>query len=309
MAALTRRALAGAGAALVLAPVAWAEDEIVLVETARLDDGLRLAYVERGAGPPVIFVHGSLSDYSYWDDQLPAFAGTRRAIAYSRRYNWPNRNTAGAGYSAVADALDLASMIELLCDGPAHVVGHSYGALAALILATRRPELIRTMVLAEPPAVSLLAHAPAPLAASGRAMLADIQTRMVAPMRAAFLKGEREAGVAAFIDYCAGDPQRWTKMSPQSRAEILKDAHEWDVMLTAGELFPEVAPEAVRAIRTPTLLLSGGRSYPFLAVIDETLATLLPNARRIVFETATHQMWLEQPEACRRATLELQNRA
>jgi len=44
-------------------------------------------------------------------------------------------------------------------------------------------------------------------------------------------------------------------------------------------------------------------------VIDETLASLLPSARRIVFETATRQMWREQPEACRRATLELlQNR-
>jgi hypothetical protein len=54
-------------------------------------DGVELHYEERGRGTPVIFVHGSLSDGSYWHDQLAPFAEAGfRAIAYSRRYNFPN---------------------------------------------------------------------------------------------------------------------------------------------------------------------------------------------------------------------------
>jgi pimeloyl-ACP methyl ester carboxylesterase len=290
-------------------PAVAAKPPPLEVKSADLGAKLKLAYVELGLGAPVIFVHGSLSDYTYWTDQLAAFAETRRAIAYSRRYNWPNDNPPARGYSATTDAQDLAGLIELLCGGrPAHIVGHSYGALAGLILATRRPELIRSLTLAEAPAMSLLAHAPGPLAPTGKAMLADVRAHMVAPMKAAFRKGDRETGVATFINYCFGDPQAWEKMSAASRAEALKDAHEWDVMMTSGELFPEVSADAMRKIRTPTLLLSGAKSYPFFGVIDETLMSLLPNAQRIVLPTATHQMWLEEPQACRRAALELQGR-
>src|SRR5512143_2632088 len=225
---LTRRAIWGAGAALLAAPLAYGKarkphakarpapapahvpepkPHPLEVKSADLGGGVKLAYVEDGLGQAVVFVHGSLSDYTYWNDQLPAFAQTRRPIAYSRRYNWPNDNPPIRGYSAETDAQDLGAFIELLCGGSAHVVGHSYGALTALILAARRPQLVRTLVLAEPPAVSLLAHAPGDLAPTGKQMLADIRAHMVAPMRAAFRRGDREGGVAAFIDYVRGDPQ------------------------------------------------------------------------------------------------------
>jgi len=338
MSKLTRRAVWGAGAALLAGPLAYgkarsvhhksrpvpskvppvqakepapaAKPPALEVKSAELGPRLKLAYVELGLGAPVIFVHGSLSDYSYWSDQLPAFAETARAIAYSRRYNWPNDNPAVRGYSAVTDAQDLAALIELLCGGrPTHIVGHSYGALTGLILAIRRPELVRTLTLAEAPAMSLLAHAPGQLAPTGKAMLADVRAHMVAPMRAAFRHGDRETGVATFINYCFGDPQAWAKMPAAAHEDTLKDAHEWDVMMTSGELFPEVSPDAVRAIRMPTLLLSGAKSYPFLGVIDETLMSLLPNAKRVVFPNATHQMWLQEPQACRKATMDLQRQA
>ncbi|MDE2488381.1 MAG: alpha/beta hydrolase, partial [Alphaproteobacteria bacterium] len=91
--------------------------------------------------------------------------------------------------------------------------------------------------------------------------------------------------------------------------ETMKDAHEWDVMLTSGVLFPQIRPEEVRRIAAPALLLSGAKSYPFLGLIDEALMALLPNAHRIVFPSATHQMWLQEPDACRKAALALQNQA
>jgi pimeloyl-ACP methyl ester carboxylesterase len=105
-------------------------------------DEVELSYEEHGQGTPVVFVHGSLSDGSYWHDQLAHFAEAGfRAIAYSRRYNVPNRNKPRPGYSAVVDADDFAALIQKLHLGKVDVVGHSYGALTALFLAVRHPEL------------------------------------------------------------------------------------------------------------------------------------------------------------------------
>jgi pimeloyl-ACP methyl ester carboxylesterase len=78
------------------------------------------------------------------------------------------------------------------------------------------------------------------------------------------------------------------------------DAHEWDVMMTTGTLFPTIALTTVRKITTSTLLLSGGNPYPFLGLITEELARLLPNREAIVLPDAGHQMWYQAPDACRK---------
>jgi pimeloyl-ACP methyl ester carboxylesterase len=278
------------------------------VKVVAIPNGIRLHYVEHGRGDPVIFVHGSLGDGRYWNDELDFFGRWYHTVAYSRRYNVPNDNPVRPGYSAVVDGRDLAALIRALHLGPVHVVGHSYGALAALFLAVAHPELVRTLVLAEAPAVSLLEHIDGPDAALGRATFDDIERRMVRPMKNAFSRGDREAGVAAFINYVFDDPQAWTKMPAAARADTLKNAHEWDAMMTTGQLFPELPPDAVRRITAPALLLSGDHSYPFLRLIDWELLHLLPHVRQVIVVGAGHQMWLQQPAICRRAVLDFWRR-
>jgi pimeloyl-ACP methyl ester carboxylesterase len=271
-----------------------------IIRTANLAQGIVLHYVEDGTGTPVIFVHGSLSDGGYWADQVGAFGKHYRAIAYSRRYNYPNGNPARPGYSAVVDAEDLAAFIQTLHLANVVVVGHSYGAFTALFLAVKHPELVRALVLAEPPAISLLEHLPGDQAKTGKAMFEDIQRRMVVPMQKAFRRGDRDAGVAVFIDYVFNDRHAWNKMPESSREQMLRDAHEWDVMMTTGILFPNIEPRMIRKITAPVLLLSGARSYPFLGLITEELARLLPNCQSTVLPDAGHQMWYQDPEMCRK---------
>jgi pimeloyl-ACP methyl ester carboxylesterase len=191
---------------------------------------------------------------------MAPFATKYRAIAYSRRYNFPNTNPAQAGYSAIVDADDLARFIRTLGLGKIVVIGHSYGALTALFLATRHPELVSAMVLAEPPVVSLLNHLSEQRSAEGHAMFQDIQTHMVAPMKEAFAKGDRNGGVATFMDYVFNDPAAWSKMSQSSRDETMRDAHEWDLVMTTGTLFPDLDPASIQRISAPVLMFSGGKS-------------------------------------------------
>jgi pimeloyl-ACP methyl ester carboxylesterase len=292
-------------ATLLLPSAAQPKDESLSIRKVTVSDGVELHYVERGTGVPVVFIHGSLSDGGFWNDQVGAFAASGyRAVAYSRRYNPPNTNKARPGYSASVDADDLAALIGKLHLERVHLVGHSYGALAALFLAVKHPELVRTLVLAEAPAVSLLAHLSSDRSEVGKETFADIQQRMVKPMEAAFQKGDKEAGLRAFMAYVFDDPQAWDKMSEAARQDTLNHAHEWDIMMTTGSLFPELDPEAVRRITAPALLLSGENSYSFLKLIDQELERLLPHGRRIILRGATHRMWFEQPEVCRKTVLD-----
>src|ERR1700732_1587093 len=89
--------------------VALPNADASIIRAVDIGHGITLHYVEAGKGTPVIFVHGSLSDRGYWADQIRIFAKHYRAIACSRRYNYPNINPARPGYSAVVDAEDLAA--------------------------------------------------------------------------------------------------------------------------------------------------------------------------------------------------------
>ena len=89
-------------------------------------NGLSFAYVEEGSGPPVVLVHGSVSDYREWSRQMAPLARHYRVIAYSRRYHWPNLPPGkDADASVERQADNLAAIIKALGIAPAHIVSHS----------------------------------------------------------------------------------------------------------------------------------------------------------------------------------------
>lgn len=294
---------------LLTVPSAWSAQWPPELKTVDVGNGTRLHYVEAGTGAPVILVHGSISDYTYWEAPFELLSQHYHVLAYSRRYNYPNDNPSRPGYSAAIDADDLAAFIDKLNLGPVYVIGHSYGALTALFLLVKHPGTARAVVLAEPPATSLLNHLQGVRTSEGRTMFEDIQHRMIEPMRTAFANRQPEAGVRVFVDYVKEDPSAWNRMSASSKAETMRDAHEWEVMMTSGELFPDIEPEVIRKINVPVLLLSGQDSYPFLNLIDEELLRLIPNSERIILHGATHQMLYDRPAICEDEILTFLRRA
>src|SRR5262249_60813453 len=91
-------------------------------------------------------------------------------------------------HSAVVEAEYLAAFIKKLDLGTVHVVGNSYGGYAALFLAARHPELVRTLTVAEPPVVF----------AGDR--IEESKERLVKRARAAFEKGDAAGGGRALVD-------------------------------------------------------------------------------------------------------------
>jgi pimeloyl-ACP methyl ester carboxylesterase len=104
---------------------------------------------QRGEGPRVLFVHGSVSGGSTtWKAQYP-LADRWTLLVLDRR---------GFGESPPADGddfeVDARDIAEALGDG-AHLVAHSYGGVGALLAAAARPQAVHSLTLVEPAAYSV----------------------------------------------------------------------------------------------------------------------------------------------------------
>jgi len=255
-------------------------------------NGARLAYTDAGRGEPLVFVHGSLEDLRIWRRQVEQFSTYYRVIAYSRRYHHPNA-TPGEGdpiYTASLHAADLADLIEKLDLGPAHLVTSSFGGCVALALAVARPELVRSLVLAEPPLMPWLEHIPggAPLA---RAFYADAWL----PAQRAFHEGDSERGTRLFLDGVIGrGPSTslrtgaFDRLSPSGQRMILENAPEMRAETLSPDLFPALKCEDVAALDRPVLLLNGELSPRLFHLINAELARCLPLATQAVILQTSH---------------------
>ena len=107
-------------------------------------NGTELHYDEAGSGETVVLVHGSWSDRNNWLPVIPALAESHRVVAYDRRgHGLSQRDTVGTRRDQEED---LGALIEDL-GAAATVIGTSFGGSIALGLASRRPELVSSLVV------------------------------------------------------------------------------------------------------------------------------------------------------------------
>src|SRR5204863_6924246 len=195
------------------------------LQAVRLGD-VTLHYVAVGRGEPVVMVHGCLEDYRAWSAQLAPLASRYHAVAYSRRYNFPNRNEiySTRSYSAQVDADDLAMLIEKLHLGRVHLVGHSYGGLAALLFSTEHPELVRSLTLSEPPVFPWVEQQP-----GGSALVRDFFRRCWLPLKGALARHERKEALTIATKYFTGN----SVLPPAAREALEPNLKEWEVLTTS----------------------------------------------------------------------------
>lgn len=258
-----------------------------------------LHYTREGKGEPVVFVHGGGADLSYWDDQVAPFAERYLVVTYSRRYAEPNRNSPiDPAYSARTDARDLAQLIAALELGPVHVVAHSIGAVAALFCAVEHPALIRTLVLAEPPVLRWATETP-----DGDAEWTRFLGVMWKPAAAAFRAGDATTAMRIITDSFAGSGT-FDRLREPVRERLLRNARDWEAFTTSSDCFPALDRGRVAALDVPALLLSAERTVRIHRIVDDVLAETLPAPERLHIAGASHDLWADQPVACREATLD-----
>lgn len=107
-----------------------------------------LAYEERGSGPGILFLHGVGSDRTTWRPQLAALGDRFRCVAVDCRGHGESRAPAES-ISVARFAADAAEVIARLGLGRAHICGLSMGGIVALQLWADRPELVKSLILAD----------------------------------------------------------------------------------------------------------------------------------------------------------------
>jgi len=112
-----------------------------------------LHVTEWGDGDRIVLVHGSLrAGVETWSAQRPLASDYRLVVVDRRGFG---DSPPGHG-DFDRDARDVAELLE----AGDHVVGHSYGAVVALLAAARRPQFVRSLTVIEPPALGLVRGRP-----------------------------------------------------------------------------------------------------------------------------------------------------
>ncbi|HEV7890326.1 MAG TPA: alpha/beta fold hydrolase [Pyrinomonadaceae bacterium] len=248
-------------------------------------NGARLYYEAMGEGPAVVLVHGGLVDSRLWDAQMKPLSKHFRVVRYDLR---------GFGRSAAATVSfspleDLRALLDFLKIEKASLVGLSLGGIIAADFALEHPERVERLVLV------------------GAGLRGDKQPP---PADAAKASEAINHGAEAFADatmarglYKAVRPR--TTAYTRLRRMLLDNFAAPAARRSGSVEYPEPpTAERLAQIKQPTLVVIGGEDAPNLKNIADTLASKIPNARKVTIPGSSHHPPVETPKEFNRVLLD-----
>ena len=206
----------------------------------------------------VVLIHGSGGNAeSAWGPVQP-LADRFELVTPNRGGYPPNPPLDWIDFDEQADEL-----APLLGDG-AHLVGHSYGGVIALLIAARRPEAVLSLAVSEPPAFGLARGDPA-------------VDRLVERLDEHFHNGPREprafaAGFMEIVGTSATVPEELPPDVERGIRALMAERPPWEA---------EIPLDRLAAAPFRKLVISGGHSAAFDAVCD-VLEERLPAERAVL---------------------------
>ena len=244
------------------------------METTKSKDGTAIAYERTGKGPSLVLVHGTSADHTRWAPILPGLNEHFTVYAIDRRGRGGSSDT--ADYAIEREFEDVAAVVNAVPE-PVNLLGHSYGAVCSLFASLLTPRL-RRLVLYEPPLPT------------GDASAGMYPPGVFDRVSALMAKGDRDGVVSTFLT----DVPRL----PAHELAMLKTSPSWQGRLAAAHTIPREMQdtsgqhvfdvEALRNMKTPTLLLLGGDSPAFFGAAIDLLHRTLPNNRVVVLPGQQH---------------------
>jgi pimeloyl-ACP methyl ester carboxylesterase len=244
-------------------------------------EGVRLVYDECGDGPPVLLVHGTAANL--WGELPSLLAKRYRVISYDRRSFGQSKHPPLADLTQ--HARDAATLLRALDTAPAVIVGSSIGGVIGLDLALEHPDLVKGLVLLEPPLHAK--HRPTlPLI---RAIVsAQILARLKSP----------HAGAEAFLHWALGRangeddlsraPEAWREAMLENGAAIVRE-------LDAGT-GEHLRSNRLRALRAPVRWLLAEWSDRVFAAAAERASKVIPELKVTRVERSGHFIQWDSPE-------------
>jgi alpha-beta hydrolase superfamily lysophospholipase len=248
------------------------------VDSVTSSDGTTIAFDQLGEGPPVILVCGGSTDRMVNAPLAALLAPRFTVLNYDRRGRGDSGDT--PPYAVEREVEDLAAVVTA-AGGSACVWGSSSGAALALEAAASGLAISR-LALWEPP-YRLHDGGPRPPADT-----AKVFTELVS-------QGRRGDAVEFFMAKVVRLPDEFVaqaRNAPFWKAqEALADTLAYDATIMGDY---EVPAERVASVPTPTLVLTGGASPPWMHETARTIVGLLPDGRHRVLEGQEHNV---APEA------------
>jgi len=253
-------------------------------------NGIELALIDRGSGPPVVLVHGFPLDHTMWDAQIDALAERYRVIAPDLR---------GFGRSGVTDAVvtmeqfadDLAALLDALgVAEPIALCGLSMGGYVAMQFWRKYRARLRALILADTRALD-----DSPEMAAARLEMAG---RVL------------QEGPAPLVDGMM--PKLFGETTVQSRPEVVESLRR---VMMSTDLKGMVAASRGMAERPDVTSLLGQIECPALVIVGRhdkistaeemrDIADAIPGARLVEIADCGHMSPMEKPAEFNAAVLE-----
>jgi pimeloyl-ACP methyl ester carboxylesterase len=263
-------------------------------------NGDSIHYIDIGKGDPVVFVHGAVGDYRTWKAQMDAFAKNNRVISYSRRFSYPNKQviTDSSYLTVISHSKDLSEFLRTLNLGPAHLVGHSFGGSTALLTAIDHPELVRSLILAEPFVPTMLQNVP-----GGDTILNQFATKTFGSAAEAINNNNDEQALNALIAGVTGDSLYSSRLPQKDREIMMANTAELRGILFSKNIFPPVTCDDVKKIKAPVLFVNGDLSPIIFSLIIDELSRCTSNKEIVKLIKTNHGLEYENPAEFNKAVL------
>ena len=216
-------------------------------------------------GERVVLVHGSnASDPAKGWEQQRALADRYQLVVPDRRGYGKSAPMVKPDFEA-----DVRDIIELLGEG-GHLVGFSYGGVLSLLVAARRPDLLRSLTLIEPPAFDVARGDPEVEALIGRMAPLWAPDRDLTPKQ--FIAG---------FSWAIGEPVEGpVELSPEARkgvTQTMKEPPPWEAEVPLDEIASTSFPK----------LVASGEWHPWMETVCHVLTRRL-GAERLHVPGAGH---------------------
>lgn len=256
-----------------------------------------LEVLREGAGDCVLLLPGFGSDVSSFAAQTAALRGHFAVAGVNPRGVGHSDAPPLERYEVAQAAADAAAVLQALDCGPAHIVGASLGAAAAMELALSQPERVRSLALFTP-FVSATPRLLAVLEAWQR-IAAEAGPAALAQSLAPWLFGDSLLGDAAQLARTLrGLAASLARTPPDTLARSAAGLAAWSES-RRGDLGALGA--ALAAQNAPLLVLAAGADL--LTPDAESLAAQIPGARCTVIPGAGHALASDAPAAVTEALL------